>query len=621
MQFLLNLFILLVFKNKSIFINSYSCFEYSCEECKSEKYGDCTKCRENFTLLDGTCPCENPSCALCSTGLISWNACYLCKNGYHRILNDCYCDIENCKQCGKNECIKCKDSYYYSKTLGKCVKKKEDEIKCLDSNCQYCYTEGEGECYQCKTGYYLKNGHCNILERVDEYGRCSNDSSYYKEKSYCYIKCDGIECNIGPPSSDDQYFLCNSNNCLLCTYYFQLYVFTNCENKELCNIEGCMVCKTENECARCGRGYFYKNGQCKKCIQGCSICSTNNTCDYCLSGYQLNNKKKCIFNNNNFDFNVDFYKSQKEALIKNNYPKEYKSNGLNILDNGIDKNCYSIDDENVNCLKCNNKYTLKDNKCELTCLDINCHNCSYINNNEECIKCNYGYILNNGKCIYNYCYDKDCEKCLDDEENSCYKCQEGKKLIDGNCVEIENKCITQIPNCETCKNETKCYKCFNNYILDENNENCLNIDDLTMNDYITTIYIFLGIFLFVCLITIVISYCLKKKRAANLLNNNENRYIHNVNVLQTQNNVRLIPFNNSGNSGRNHLKEAKFEKEFDEYINLGAKYSQADECNICTKKEFPLGHFKCGCAFQICKECYIKCKLTSKLCPGCRKKI
>ena len=45
-----------------------SCFEYSCEECTSEEYGTCTKCRNNFKLIDGTCPCQDLHCALCETG-------------------------------------------------------------------------------------------------------------------------------------------------------------------------------------------------------------------------------------------------------------------------------------------------------------------------------------------------------------------------------------------------------------------------------------------------------------------------------------------------------------------------------------------------------------------------
>ena len=55
-----------------------SCFEYSCEECSSPDYGNCTKCRDTFTLIDGTCPCSFSECALCTTGLAGLHICEQC---------------------------------------------------------------------------------------------------------------------------------------------------------------------------------------------------------------------------------------------------------------------------------------------------------------------------------------------------------------------------------------------------------------------------------------------------------------------------------------------------------------------------------------------------------------
>ena len=42
------------------------------------------------------------------------------------------------------------------------------------------------------------------------------------------------------------------------------------------------------------------------------------------------------------------------------------------------------------------------------------------------------------------------------------------------------------------------------------------------------------------------------------------------------------------------------------------------ECNICFQRKNVLVHFKCGCAFEVCKNCYIKIKTTGNKCPGCR---
>ena len=42
------------------------------------------------------------------------------------------------------------------------------------------------------------------------------------------------------------------------------------------------------------------------------------------------------------------------------------------------------------------------------------------------------------------------------------------------------------------------------------------------------------------------------------------------------------------------------------------------QCNICFAQKLSVVHFKCGCALQVCKTCYIKCKKSNKKCPGCR---
>ena len=41
-------------------------------------------------------------------------------------------------------------------------------------------------------------------------------------------------------------------------------------------------------------------------------------------------------------------------------------------------------------------------------------------------------------------------------------------------------------------------------------------------------------------------------------------------------------------------------------------------CNICMQDKNSVTHFKCGCALEVCKNCYIKCKMGSDKCPGCR---
>ncbi len=45
------------------------------------------------------------------------------------------------------------------------------------------------------------------------------------------------------------------------------------------------------------------------------------------------------------------------------------------------------------------------------------------------------------------------------------------------------------------------------------------------------------------------------------------------------------------------------------------------DCNICFQKRINVVHFKCNCAILVCKDCYLKCRLESDKCPGCRSMI
>ena len=46
-----------------------------------------------------------------------------------------------------------------------------------------------------------------------------------------------------------------------------------------------------------------------------------------------------------------------------------------------------------------------------------------------------------------------------------------------------------------------------------------------------------------------------------------------------------------------------------------------NECNICLEEKEDLGHFKCGCSFKVCKDCYFNIKKKDNKCPACRGKI
>ena len=421
-------YLLFLSSYKLIYCSQKSCYEHSCEECDSEEYGNCTRCKDTFLLVNGTCPCEDFGCALCTSGLIG-SECLLCKNGYILRNNDCKCEHKNCEICGKNKCIKCIRGYYYNDTLKECVKN-----DCFINNCEYCSSNTDSEepniCYRCKEGYYYDNGNCiELYNQEEEYERCPKQD-LYEINMYCDAKCAGYGCNI-TISEDIQ--KCHSNECLHCNQNI-LYLYSNCKTSFKCNIEGCNTCLTEKECARCDRGYKIDLGICIKCIEGCSVCSNNNTCDYCLSGYELNSQKQCIFSNV-FDFDINKYKNLKLKLNDN-------------IDNTI-KNCEIYGNNPNECLKCQSGYLLKNNKCEF-CFDSHCVKCELVNNIEYCYECGENYY-NNGKYCLEKCLVSYCKRCSQYNKHYCYECEPGKKPIDGICINEDE--INFINNNDDNKND------------------------------------------------------------------------------------------------------------------------------------------------------------------------
>ena len=312
----------ILFFLKITLINSakQQCFEFSCEECLTTEYGTCTKCRDDFRLIDGTCPCSSSDCALCTTGLAGLNICEQCKDGYYSSDKNCFCEVSNCEQCAPDGCLKCEAGYYYNETSKECLKEtEENKIQCNDSNCDGCFSEEKGACKSCKEGYDLKKGECLELVKADN-GNCPGNS--YANGKYCYERCNGIPCNTLAGIQWPYFiFTCPDNNCLVCVGN-NLLIFSECDNSEVCSeLDGCLNCLTRDECLICQQGYYLLGGKCKKCSEGCSICSSINNCQVCMSGYELTSSKTCKLTYT-FDFNTALYQLKKIELIPIYYPEE-----------------------------------------------------------------------------------------------------------------------------------------------------------------------------------------------------------------------------------------------------------------------------------------------------------
>ena len=735
MKIFLYFYLLIIFsKKKRIISGKTSCFEYSCEECENQEYGKCTKCKSGWTLTDGKCPCSDTKCALCASGLAGLHLCYLCKNGYYKYQQDCYCLIKNCEICGENGCLKCISGYFYNITSKECQEDNEINITCYDKNCDSCFSDQKGACELCSEGFTEKKGECIELLTLDENLTCPD--RYYKSGNYCLEICSGIDCpNIYDPPN---YYSCPSNKCLICVNK-ELKIWSNCDNSEECNLmEGCLNCITNEECVMCNQGYYLLGGICYKCPDGCSSCTNNETCDYCMSGYELNSEGLCNYTNH-FDFNSKIYQNFKanllfiEEFLKVEEPKtkptEKPSTETSIFTQSIiipptlpvtstevylettpidiskydinnlmecDKNCIKCFDNSGKCIECDKLYTLQENKCikqctdekcldcslnndeeicnkcakgyqpneekcTLICSDSNCSKCGLIKNKEYCSECKGGYRLKNEKCVVK-CYDDYCEDCSDDGK-ICEKCQTDKKLIDGKCALQSNLCTQYFQFCNYCFRTEKCVECLNGYKLDEVEKNCIKD-----KSYISIIFYILGIGI---IIVGLLSYCVYKKRKSDL------RYeIRRMRHEQEQsNNVRVYRRNhdqlNASGSSRSALSKEDLSDEFElqkrkmekgnqmcqfckkkpgkfkcdcgcivckEHSNLKKQEGDGEiykvcfacskivkkvtavkyPCHICFMNKLAVAHFKCGCALEVCKTCYIKCKMNNNKCPGCR---
>ena len=643
------------------------CFEYSCEECTSSEYGDCIKCRESFSLVDGTCPCSDSDCALCSSGFPGLHLCYHCKNGYYNYNGDCDCIIDNCDKCNENFCDKCKTNYFYNSTSEKC-EENDIKISCYDENCETCFSEEKGACEDCNDGYTNKMGQCIKLPDKDKDGNCPD--GYYLDNNICKEKCSGVDCS----NQVLYYYTCPSSECLVCQNNV-LYIFSDCDDSENCDLDGCFSCITNEECGICNQGRYNIGGKCEKCIYGCASCSNNETCDYCLSGFELSEDKKKCNKNNNFDFNVTLYKIIKNRMLEFYYPYELNknisnNNNTNSTNNSTnnkkqsgklsyinycDDNCIECYQNTKICGDCNSGYLLKDNKC-LKCSNDNCLICPVDINN--CTKANDGYYILNGEVLK--CYDDNCNKCDNGEENSCTECKSNYKLYNGICSTTGYSCRSKFPNCAYC-GKNKCLECDSNFKLNNEKGTCK-----ANANYALIIFSIIAALFIACGIIFFFIYQRKKNEHINELENIINNYgggdSNNINVYSIRQNL--------GASSSRNLNKKDLMKEFDElklknekgvqvcqfckklpgqYIcdcgcivckehsklnkkdknkiclvcgkivkNVKPKYTN---CQICMQNKMVVTHFKCNCALEVCKNCYVKCKMGSDRCPACRREI
>jgi hypothetical protein len=466
---------------------------------------------------------------------------------------------------------------------------------------------------------------------ADDNNKCPEN--YFLKDNFCLEKCNGLKCTKRDKQLKGEAYKCEINNCLLCEDNI-LYLYSNCDNSNQCKLEGCLNCVTPDECAICAQGYYNIGGICKKCIDGCSKCSNNYTCNYCFSGYQLKYHGQCELNNI-FDFNVDLYIYYKEILYKKYHENEiHNKSAKNISNIKIcDTHCMSCYENTGICKECIKPFILNNNKCEVKCIDDNCVDCFYFGNHEVCNKCKDGYTLSfyRDKCVLK-CSDLNCLSCSKLEE------EEGEF----------------------------CHECFPGFKYDKSKKICVK------NNNIMIFYIILASFIGLVLIFTLITFFIYKYRRRNVYLDSSS--INRNNRFNNDNIVRIQNIDNSQSSSRNKFKKEELEDEFEiqkrkmskgyqvcqfcqkkpgkfmcdtgcilckEHSALNIVKENNEEkkqcisckkivkgvtpiqkkCNICLQVKSSVAHFKCQCSLEVCKDCYVKCKMSSPTCPGCRQNI
>jgi len=612
-----------------------SCHDNNCDICYSSEKGACENCKNGFIEKKGECyelpiPDENLTCP----------------DNYYLSGNNC---LEKCSG------VSCPDNYmsypdYYTCPSNKCLICVNNELKlwseCDNSNecslmegCLNCITNDE--CVVCSQGYYLLGGECKKC--IDGCSICSNNETC----DYCisgYILNSEKQCNL------TNNFDFNSD-----TYsYFKTILIEIFHPEEIPKTTQPTIISTEETTISSQAQTTQTIIQSTIPIEPETAEETipptlpkvpNNalidlskflTCDeYCTKCYD--NTEICI-------------ECKESFMLKDN--KCIKCKDEKCLDCFLENNV-------EHCKQCKIGYSPNKEKCNLICSDQNCLKCS--NNKDYCSQCKAGFKIKNGECIKS-CEVEYCQVCSDDGKN-CTDCEEGKKLFEGKCAQQSNFCSQHLQYCNLCFKPEKCEECLNGYVLDETGKCKKNAN------YISIIFTILGIGI---IIIGILSYCIYKKRK-NELRNEIRRIRHNQ---ESPNNIHIYRDRTRNNldvsgSSRSVLSKEELAEEFEKQkrkmekgnqmcqfckkkpgkfkcdcgcivckVHSSLKNMEGDgenykvcyvcekivkkvsaikyKCNICFIDKLSVVHFKCGCALEVCKTCYIKCKMENNKCPGCR---
>ena len=382
--------------------------------------------------------------------------------------------VSNCSTAtvgNSSSCDKCNIDYVLNSTSTTC----EHYFNTLaDTDLRYCLKlVSASECDQCEDNYILYNKKC--YKKKDSFcisysssGTCDLCMPLYEQNSSAPYKCQGIsspEDNtcIQKDNTNQKCLLCNSEKYFPIKFDNNNYICIDQKNNEMRYFLGFDLTYNilDNKVTLSAPSSListYWEKQTFSDIATFKSVTSLNSLNKCVKFFYDDNKDHCIEWNN--------YRMKCSKCAKDYYLNEITL-AYNICDMINLSNC-EIKDENGFCIKCENKYSLSENrtKCNSMSDDSTCA----VFGNTGCVLCKPDYTLSDGSCTIVKSKQLYCEL-IDRNTGECLLCQEGYLL------DIYNNCYSNfIDNCLISSNSVKgiCIRCKPEFVL--TNGICIQID-------------------------------------------------------------------------------------------------------------------------------------------------
>uniref|UniRef100_A0A8C6U283 Proprotein convertase subtilisin/kexin type 5b n=1 Tax=Neogobius melanostomus TaxID=47308 RepID=A0A8C6U283_9GOBI len=323
----------------------------SCETCVGSRSNQCSTCRPDFHLNEGSntcvvncangfylhhdsnicrrCPenckkCTSSSiCTECKPGTsLQGNKCQMtCDagtyyNGHRRTCEPCHRACATCAGTGIEACTKCAEGYILEdwRCVSTCSSGyflseqslDNGAVQRCDHSCYECLGPGERNCSMCVTGYNLESGACVV-------STICKDGEYTSDKGFCHL-CDATCLQCSGPEKEALSFVRCFHSCRVfddgrCNIRCQKGRYTldkecfpchhTCQECTDAGPDNCTSCGTdvhgvarylfEGECRQsCPEGHFHSAwSRCEPCPDDCLTCSSALHCVHCGPRYRL----------------------------------------------------------------------------------------------------------------------------------------------------------------------------------------------------------------------------------------------------------------------------------------------------------------------------------------------